>query len=209
MYYNMITTKQLRNVTSMLDEIIDSYKKQAPKKKRNWRTYEQQLYSRLQTAFDELRPLVFDAVEELSISNANNQGVKSSLTLEEKVLILLLKHLFGKSNRNMACMTVLFSWVTGISVSYKTIERLYSDTKVILALHNLHILILEKKGIEIAECAGDGTGYALTIRKHYASYAQMLKDAAKRQRNGKTKKRKARSKRLQCYYKERSMQKKK
>jgi transposase len=184
----MITTKQLRKVTSMLDDIVKSYKKDTVNKKRNWRTYEQQLYQRLQTAFDELRPLVFEATEELAISNANRQGMKSTFSLEEKVLMLLLKHLFGKSNRNMASMTVLFSWLTGISVSYKTIERLYSDESVILALHNLHMLILDKKEIEAADCAGDGTGYALTIKKHYASYAQVLKDAAKKQTNKGTKK---------------------
>jgi transposase len=106
-------------------------------------------------------------------------------------LILLLKHLIGKSNRNMACMTVLFSWVTGISISYKTIERLYSDDQVNIALYNLHQLILNKKEIETADCSGDGTGYTLTIKKHYASYAQKLKDAAKKQnRNKKGKKKK-------------------
>ncbi len=183
----MITTKQLREKTSMLDEIVKSYKKQTSSKKRNWRTYEQQLCQRLQTAFDELRPLVFEATEELTISNANKQGVKSSLSLKEKVLILLLKHLFGKSNRNMSSMLILFSWVSGISVSYKTIERLYSDDRVLLALHNLHQLILNKKEIEKADCAGDGTGYSLTVKKHYASYAQTLKDAAKTQEEGKKK----------------------
>lgn len=177
----MITNRQLHEKTKILDQIIQDYKKQTPKKKRNWKTYEEQLYHRLQTAFDELRPLVFEATNELTISHANNQGVKSSLSLEQKVLILLLKHLFGKSNRSMACMTVLFSWLTEITVSYKTIERLYSDDLVILALHNLHMLMLDKKEIESADCSGDGTGYSLTIRKHYSSYAQWLKDAAKQQ----------------------------
>lgn len=192
----MITTKQLQVKTKQLDEIVKDYKNQAPKKKRDWRTYEEQIFKRLQTAFDELRPLVFEATEELSISHAHSQGFCSKLTLEQKVLLLLLKHLFGKSNRNMACMTVLFSWLTGIHVSYKTIERLYSDQEVILALHNLHILMLEKKGIEEADCTGDGTGYSLTIKKHYASYAQNLKDKAKTQ---KTKKKRS-SKKKQFVY---------
>lgn len=186
----MITTKQIREKTKLLDTIIETYKKQSPKKKRDWRTYEQQLFQRLQTAFDELRPLVYEATEEIAISNANRQGVKPCLSLEQKVLLLLLKHLFGKSNRNMACMTVLFSWLTGISVSYKTIERLYSDDLVIMALHNLHQLVLEKKEIETAVCTGDGTGYTLTVKKHYASYAQKLKDKAKKQKTAKKESRK-------------------
>ena len=172
----------------MLDEIVESYKKQVPQKKRNWRTYEQQQYLRLQTAFDELRPLVFEAIETLNISNANRQGIKPKLSIEKKVLILLLKHLFGKSNRSMSCMMVLFSWLTGISVSYKSIERLYSDSVVILVLRNLHTLILDKKEIETSHCTGDGTGYSLTIKKHYASYAQALKDSAKTQSTVKRKK---------------------
>lgn len=188
----MITTKQLREKTKMLDQIIESYKTQSPKKKRNWRTYEQQLFLRLQTAFNELRPLVFEATESLIISNAHNQGIKPKFTLDEKVLILLLKHLIGKSNRNMACMTVLFSWVTGISISYKTIERLYSDKQVTIALFNLHQLIINRKEIETIDCCGDGTGYALTIKKHYASYAQELKDKAKKEEKCNKKKQKKR-----------------
>ena len=183
----MITTKQLKQKTKLLDKIVKEYKAKSPKKKRDWRTYEEQLFKRLQTAFDELRPLVFEATEELSISHAHSQGFCSKLNLEQKVLLLLLKHLFGKSNRNMACMTVLFSWLTGINVSYKTIERLYSDQSVIFALHNLHVLMLDKKEIEEVDCAGDGTGYSLTIKKHYASYAQQLKDKAKKQDVKKTK----------------------
>ena len=45
-----------------------------------------------------------------------------------------------------ANMLVIFSMISGIDVSYKTIERLYSDDEVIIAIHNLHVLILKKKG---------------------------------------------------------------
>ena len=70
------------------------------------------------------------------------------LTLEQKVLLLLLKHLIGKSNRDMAIMVVIFSWLTDIDISYKTVERLYSDDEVNLVLHNLHQLILKKKALQ-------------------------------------------------------------
>jgi transposase len=76
-------------------------------------------------------------------------------------------------------MLALFSMLSGIDVSYKTIERLYSDEEVILVLHNLHILILKEKGVEDSDASGDGTGYTLTIKKHYATEAQKLKDKAK------------------------------
>jgi hypothetical protein len=141
----MITDKQLTNTLVMLDDIIDEYKKESPDQKRDWRTYEQRLAKRLKTAYKELKPLVQEAVETLQIVEGETRGTKSKLTLEQKVLMLLLKHLVGKSNRDMALMIVIFSWLTNIDVSYKSVERLYSDNQVILALHNLHQLILKKK----------------------------------------------------------------
>ena len=43
----------------------------------------------------------------------------------------------------------------------------------------LHILLLKKKGITQSDATGDGTGYSLTVKKNYESYAQELKDKAK------------------------------
>ena len=57
--------------------------------------------------------------------------------------------------------------LSGIDVSYKAVERLYSDEEVVLAIHNLHILILRKKGVERSDATGDGTGYSLTVKKNY------------------------------------------
>lgn len=177
-----LTNKKLKETLEILDVEKLLYKQAHPKNKRDWRTYEQQIMKRLETAFDELRPLVYEAVNSIKIVKYETRGVKPSLNLEQKVLILLLKHIFGNSNRTMSAMFVLFSWLTGIKVGYKTVERLYSDELVIVALHNLHFLTLEKKEIEEVDIAGDGTGYSLTIRKHYASYAQELKDKAKQQK---------------------------
>jgi len=84
----------------------------------------------------------------------------------------------------MASMLVMFSILTNVDVSYKTIERLYSDEEVLMALHNLHVLILKKKGVNNVDACGDGTGYALTISRHYASTAQKEKDAAKENPDG-------------------------
>ncbi len=176
-----ITNKRLRKTLKLLDLELEKYKKSTPKIKRNWRTYEQQTMSRLETAFDELRPLVYDAVSTIKTERYETRGAKPKLTLEQKVLIILLKHIFGKSNRTMSTMFILFSWLTKIKIGYKTVERLYSDELVLLALNNLHYLILEKKEIEEVDASGDGTGYSLTVKKHYASYAQKLKDKAKEQ----------------------------
>jgi transposase len=175
-----ITTKEVRNTVKILDEIIKDYKENTGEKKRDWRTYEQRYAERLKNAFRELKPLVQEAVKSIECVSGETRGSKQILTLEQKVLALLLKHLFARSNRSMSSQLVIFSWLSDISVSYKTLERLYSDEQVILALHNLHILILKKKGIKKADCSGDGTGYTLTVKKHYASEAQKLKDKIKK-----------------------------
>lgn len=196
-----VTTKEVRDVTSVIDDIIEDYKEKSVSKERDWRTYEQRVARRLQIAFKELKPLVHEAVKSLNIMYGEVRGAKPLLNLEQKVLALLLKHLIGKSNRDMSFMLVIFSWLTNVSVSYKTIERLYSDQEVILALHNLHILILRKKGVKEADCGGDGTGYGLTIKKHYATEAQKLKEKIKvvNGQNKKSKKSKQRKKTLFVY----------
>ena len=57
--------------------------------------------------------------------------------------------------------------ISGIDISYKTVERLYSDELVMMALHNLHVLLLKKKGIKESDATGDGTGYSLTVKKNH------------------------------------------
>ena len=62
----------------------------------------------------------------------------------------------------------------GFKVSYN-IERLYSDEEVKMALHNLFILLLREEGVS-GEFAGDGTGYSLTVTKHYKDPKKKSKD---------------------------------
>lgn len=172
-------TKEVREVVAKLDEIIEEYKKEHPSPKRDWRTYEQEFARRARTCFTELGSLVEEAVSSIKIVKEENRGNDPKLTLKQKVLLLLLKHFCGKSNRSMEWMVVLFLWLTNIDVSYKTIERLYSDEAVKLAIFNLHSLLLRKKGIEKSDSSGDGTGHAIYIAQHYATSAQKLKDKAK------------------------------
>jgi len=171
-----ISTKEVRSVVEVLDDIIDEYNDNGPKAKRDWRTYEQQLSRRIRTAIRSLEPLIDEAISGLEIIKGDTRGRKPILTPKQKVQLLLLKHLFDKSNREMSELLVAFSLLSDIDVSYKTIERLYSDEQVILVLFNIHSLILKKKGVNQSDCSGDGTGYSLTVKKHYASEAQKLKD---------------------------------
>jgi len=176
----VLRTKHVRNVTAILDDIIEEYKKETPKAKRDWRTYEQRLAERIRTAISELEPLVDEAIASIKIVPRRRRGRKPELTLKQKTVLLLLKHLIGKSNREMSIMVAIFSALSGIDVSYKTVERLYSDEEVLMVLHNMHSLLLKRKGVKRANCSGDGTGYSLTIKEHYATVVQKRKGGAKR-----------------------------
>lgn len=174
-----ITTKEVRYVNSMIDDIIEDYKVNSDVSNRDWRTYEQQVAKRLKTAFNELKPLVQKAVRSLHIVRGETRGAKPKLTLEQKVLILLLKKLIEKSNRDMSFLLVVFSWLSGIDVGYKTIERSYSDRSVVLSLYNMHVIILRRRGVKDVDCSGDGSGYGLSVKENYANEAQKLKETMK------------------------------
>lgn len=174
-----LETKEVRDVVRILDDIVKEYKEEHPEKERNWRTYEQRVAERLKTAFRELKPLVHEAASSIQFVSGETRGAKPILNVEQRTLAVLIKHIVGKSNRSMAAMFVIFSLLSNIEVSYKTVERFYSDPEVIVVLYNLHVLLLKKKGVKDVDGAGDGTGYSLTIKEHYASAAQKLKDKVK------------------------------
>ena len=81
-----ITTKEVREITSIIDDIIEEYKEESTPKKRDWRTYEQRVAKRLRTAFKELKPLVQEAVKSIDIIKGETRGAKPILTLEQKAL---------------------------------------------------------------------------------------------------------------------------
>ena len=174
-----VKTEEIRDLVAVLDDIVAQYKEERPKKKRDWRTYEQRVAERLKLAFKELKPLVHEAASSISFVSGETRGAKPILTVEQRTLALLIKHIIGKSNRTMSSMFVVFSLLSDIDVSYKTVERFYSDREVIAVLHNLHALILKKKGVKEVDGSGDGTGYSLTIKANYAAHAQKLKDKVK------------------------------
>jgi transposase len=172
-------SKEVRMVVARLKRIVEEYKLEQPTKERDWRTYEQQYYLRLRVCFAELEPLIKEAVKSIKIIKTERRGNEPQLTLEQKIILLLVKQICIKSNRSMAGMLVLFAQLTSVDIGYKTVERLYSEELVQMTFFNLHVLLLNKKEINKIDCAGDGTGYTLLIKEHYASYAQKLKDNAK------------------------------
>jgi len=174
----MMRSKEIRDRLREIDDyLLDQYKASHPEKKRDWRTYEQQLVHRVKTAIKNLEPLINEATGNILV--ARELGRPPQLSIKQKLTLLLMKELFDKSNRSMASMLAAFSLLNGIDVSYKTLERLYSDPEVEIALHNLHVLILKKKGVQASNATGDGTGYSLSVAKHYGTEAAKRKDKAK------------------------------
>lgn len=189
----MITNKQLKKTLLVLDKEIKFYKEFNQKEiKINWKDYEYNLYKRVRHAILGYTYYIEKAIEKLSITKGDPRGCKPKLTLQQKTTLLLLKQLIGKSNREMELLCLVFSALSGISVSYKTIERLYSDEEVRLVLCNIQSLFMIKIDTSSISVCGDGTGYSLTISKHYCSEAQKLKDKVKESKGQKrkTKKRK-------------------
>lgn len=173
-----VKDEDVRDKLKELDEHIrKEYIESHPKQERDWRTYEEEFSRRTREAMKALDPLIHEAVSSIRIEPRT--GRPDSLTLEKRVKLLLIKQLVGESNRMFANMLDLFSMLSGIEVSYKTVERLYSDEEVMMALHNLQVLLLKRRGVERSDATGDGTGYSLSVSKHYESIAKELKDKAK------------------------------
>lgn len=173
----MLTREQVQQRLADLERLVqEEYKPQHPPKKRDWRTYEEQWAHRIRSVMRDLGPLIHEAC---SVERLEGPGPKPILTLEQKVTLLLLKVLYEQSNRRMAGMLVTFSLLSGLDVSYKTVERLYSDPAVAVALENPHTLLLRRRGVRQVEATGDGTGFALSITQHYATTATKEGDRAK------------------------------
>lgn len=165
---------KLRELESFL---LEQYKKEHPQKEKDYAEYEKEFKRRFRRAMDNLNPLIEQATANLKFYRA--RGDKPTLKVDQRLRLLLLSQLAGKSNRMMAYTTRLFSLITGIDRSYKTIERLYSDPEVEVALFNLWVLILKRKKVREVDTTGDATGFGLFISKHYSSYAKKLKEKAK------------------------------
>lgn len=187
-----IWEKHIQDRLKELEEsLLEDYKKQSRMEKRDYAVYEKEFKERFRKAMKNLAPLIKKATKKLEFYRG--RGDKPSLKIDQRLRLLLISQLIGKSNRMMSYMTGLFSLLTGMDRSYKTIERLYSDKEVEVALFNLFVLILKKRKVKEIDCCGDATGYGLIISKHYATEAQKLKEKIKTA-NGQNKKSKKKGK---------------
>jgi len=172
-----ITAKDVRKRVRELDGIIEAYKKEHPKKKRNHAEYERNFKNRMKKVIKNLDKLICESIKNINVYYRNKD--RHSLSLRKRMRLILVKELKEKGNRTTADTLDLFSMLSGTDISYKTVERLYDDEFLQLALFNLLVLSLKKRKIKIIDACGDATGYSLTIKKHYSSYVQKLKDKAK------------------------------
>ena len=166
--YNMkLTQDHLDNALKEHKNIVEIYKeKYTTENRRDWRTYEQRLAVRIKRASKELEPIVENAYSMINVSKPS-KGRPPKIPVTKRVTILLLKDIFQLSNRKMANFLTFFTVLTDIDISYKTVERTYSDELIKLTIHNMFQILVKNKGIKKADTTGDGTGYSLTITKHY------------------------------------------
>jgi transposase len=152
-----------------LNELIKYYKEKYPVKTAiDWAGYEKEYKKRLDVALKEIRPIIKEAASAL-IKNTKLIGRPPEISIEDKVMLLLLKDIFDTSNRKTAGLLPLFSHLSRLKTTYKTVERLYSDPLVSIVMHNMFVIMVKKKGIVRADLSGDGTGYGLTVTKHYST----------------------------------------
>ena len=128
-----------------------------------WERERKEIVERLR----ELPVLVEKAASQIEVERPN-RGRKQKLDPEQKTMLFLFARLTQKSNRDMEAILSLLGPAFGMDVSYKTIERLYSDEEVKMVLHNLFLLLLGEKDVS-GDCSGDGTGYSLQAGRNYRS----------------------------------------
>lgn len=110
------------------------------------------------------------------VSERYTTGRRRKLSLADRSRLLLFAVMTGRSNRDMESLLELLSSLFRFKVSYKTIERLYSDVGVSATLHNAYVLMLRDEGTS-GHFAGDGTGYSLKVRDHYSERPEKRNDA--------------------------------
>ena len=180
LYVNtMLTNKQLTKQISLLDELIDTYNNSKEKSFRDFSKYENNYLNRLKQAITFFQELTDEAVDIAFFHKGNNLGRPEILTLKQRVKILLIQKFVNKSNREMSEMLMLFAYLQDIDLSYKTVERLYDDERIKIILLNMNSLIHKELNIKSSNASGDGTGFMLSVKQHYASIAQKLKDKGK------------------------------
>lgn len=160
-----ITKRKLRELVEVLDDLREEFFKDRKQKYpyNEWEKKREIVKERLRS----LPAYVRQATEAINREEEKN-GRPPKLDLEKKLMLFLYTRWLSKTNRGMEEALELFQPLFGFDVSYKYIERLYSDEEVKLALHNLFILLLMEEGTS-GNFSGDGTGFSIKVEHHYRS----------------------------------------
>ena len=110
----------------------------------NYQTYEKQWAQRLRTALKEIKTTIYQAEKNIKIK-PKHFGRPPKAQAKQKVLILLAKDLSQFSGRKMANLLALFSLFDDVDISYKTVERAYSDPLIKLIIHNMFVILVKNK----------------------------------------------------------------
>lgn len=161
-----LTNRRFKKFFKEFKELMEAYGKAYEKKDFDWVKYEKEYAERMRFVGRELNNLVKLAMIPIVIKTTNF-GRPVALNLRQRVITLLLKSIFHENNRPMAGLMSLFGSFFGVNVCYKTVERVYSDELVQMVLHNMFVMTIKNKCDRHIDVTGDGTGYTLTITKHY------------------------------------------
>jgi len=158
-----ITEKMAQELVEVLEEI----KEECFSEEKDTYPYAEweQKRERVKQRLRDLPRYVDQAAEKIRFVK-QKAGQRKKIDVRKRTMLFLFTRLMNKSNRDMEDLLVLFEPLFGVKVSYKSIERLYSDPEVKTVLHNLFILLLRDEGVS-GDFSGDGTGYSLSVTKHY------------------------------------------
>ncbi|MDI6856651.1 MAG: ISNCY family transposase [Candidatus Thermoplasmatota archaeon] len=159
-----VTRKMARQILEVLDEL----RKELKSKQRKLYPYAEWERKRelVKRRLRKLPEYVRMAAAMLEVEKGVGRPKNGSLV--QRTMLFLFARLMNKSNRDVEELLELFEPLFGFKLSYKSVERLYSDQEVKAVLHNLFILLLQDEGVS-GSFSGDGTGYSLAITKHYSS----------------------------------------
>ena len=159
-----ITGKVAQQMIGVLDDLREEIKNES-KIQYPYAEWERQR-EKVKKRLEKLHEYIEQAAAFVKVSRT--RGPEKELDLVKRTTLFLFARLMNKSNRDMEDILILLQLLFGSPVSYKTIERLYSDEEVKLVLHNLFQLLLKDENVS-GDMTGDGTGYSVTVTRHYRS----------------------------------------
>ena len=80
-------SKEVRIAALRLESVVQEYKEQSTVSKKDYKTYEEQFKARLKKCFEEICPLIDEAVNSIKIIETDKRGAERKLTLKQEVML--------------------------------------------------------------------------------------------------------------------------